>query len=91
MKASIYLSVCVFLALFACHQPGRNQTGSITVPEMKGDSIDTEPFSEQLLIVTTPDWDAVVGQLRRYIWQEGQWMAVGDSIEIRLAPLQYLR
>lgn len=38
--------------------------------------------SQKLIVVTTPDWDAVQGALARYERQNGKWRQIGDAIPV---------
>lgn len=38
--------------------------------------------SQKLIVVITPDWDAVKGALARYERQNGKWRQVGDAIPV---------
>lgn len=38
--------------------------------------------SEQLIVVRTPDWDSVTGNLQRYEKRSGKWEKIGKSIPI---------
>lgn len=43
-----------------------------------------DPFanSTQLIVVTTPDWDATKGSLRTYERRNGSWVAIGEAIPV---------
>lgn len=38
--------------------------------------------SQKLIVVVTPDWDAVQGTLARYERQNGKWRQIGDAIPV---------
>jgi D-alanyl-D-alanine dipeptidase len=38
--------------------------------------------TQKLIVVTTPDWDAVQGVLARYERQNGKWQQIGDAIPV---------
>ena len=38
--------------------------------------------SRQLVLVTTPDWAATMGTLRRFERRDGEWAAVGEPVEV---------
>lgn len=43
---------------------------------------DSARDATQLVLVTTADWNASQGQLRRYQFDGQRWLAVGDSVEV---------
>ncbi|MEZ4775668.1 MAG: hypothetical protein R3D00_20980 [Bacteroidia bacterium] len=55
---------------------GSMETTTTETPQVQA------PGHRQLLIVTTKDWDAVPGTLRRFAWKEGQWQEVTPAIEV---------
>ena len=40
--------------------------------------------AEQLVLVTSPDWDATQGELRRFERVDGRWVQVGDAADVVL-------
>ncbi|MEZ4830119.1 MAG: hypothetical protein R3C61_28120 [Bacteroidia bacterium] len=40
------------------------------------------PVHRQILVVTTADWDAVPGKLRRFEWKNNAWAEAGEPIDV---------
>lgn len=59
------------LALAACAGTGARRGGDATV-------------AMQLVLVTTADWNATQGQLRRYQRDGGRWRAVGEPVAVSI-------
>lgn len=55
---------------------GSNDTKTTDSPQMDS------PQHRQLLIVTTQNWDAVPGTLRRFSWTDNEWQEVKSAIEV---------
>jgi D-alanyl-D-alanine dipeptidase len=45
-------------------------------------SVDLFGTSTQLIVVTTPDWDATKGTLTAHERRDGTWIAIGDAIPV---------
>lgn len=78
------------MALLACGQPPARQAapaGVQSAAHTAADSQAAQPAApdtacRQLLLVTTPGWEAVQGSLRRFERCQGQWQPVGSPIPI---------
>ena len=88
-KTISLLLIACFLAgfTFSSCQDKAQHTTKVSYVETKMDTILEEdnvpsPTFQQLLIVTTPDWNAFQGTLSKYEWDVKGWKKVGESIPI---------
>jgi len=67
-------------ALIALVLLGMVTTAAAQSPAVVAQSIPST--TQKLIVVTTPDWDAVQGVLTRYELQNGNWQQIGDAIPV---------
>ncbi len=79
-----HIALLGLLICSACQLPpsqAQEETSTSQVAEEEP-SPTKHPLAQQLLIVSTSGWDQVAGDLRRFEYQSGAWVEIGEGIPI---------
>ncbi|QQP94289.1 L,D-transpeptidase family protein [Lysobacter enzymogenes] len=57
---------------------------TLTACATRADRAGDDAVQPQLVLVTTADWNATQGRLQRYLFEGGQWLAVGAPVEVSI-------
>lgn len=76
------LAFFFLLAIFSC-QPDSGSAGEASANSSSSEpEASPMPEHQQLLVVTTPGWNAYQGTLQRFEWTDNNWQPIGERIDI---------